>query len=157
MASDPLTSSVARQFDRMWKSLADAIGHWPADAWQSGDVDFLIPVRLALHAIEAVDFYTQAGPKEFQRRTSGNWEFSPATELPPQAEMLDYLATVHTKTRRWLESLGSERLLAEQSEYVWTGPTALDRAVYALRHGQHHLGQINSELRRRNLPRGEWA
>jgi hypothetical protein len=39
----------------------------------------------------------------------------------------------------------------------WTGGTRLDRAIYSLRHSQHHLGQINAELRRKGVSRGEWA
>ena len=32
----------------------------------------------------------------------------------------------------------------------------LDRALYALRHTQHHVGMINTELRRLGVPRPEW-
>jgi hypothetical protein len=33
----------------------------------------------------------------------------------------------------------------------------VSRAVYLLRHTQNHIGEANSELRRRDLPRGKWG
>jgi hypothetical protein len=70
--------------------------------------------------------------------------------------MLAYTEEVEAKVKQWLLKRSDEEFFQPQTICEWTGATVLDRAIYALRHTQHHTGQINSELRRRGLPRGEW-
>jgi hypothetical protein len=71
-------------------------------------------------------------------------------------EVLRYLGEVESNVRRWCNVCDDAQFLAEQSMWKWTGKTALDRALFNLRHTQHHIAQLNAELRRRGLPRGEW-
>ncbi len=70
--------------------------------------------------------------------------------------MLVYLEQVEAKVKQWLLKHGDAEFLEDQSICKWTGARVLDRAIYVLRHTQHHTAQINSELRHRGLPRGKW-
>jgi len=158
MSETTIGEIVARQYDRMWTSLRDAIAKLSDQQWRESECDWLAPVRLAYHLIEAADFYGADNVKGFQKGSlGGNWEYSPTADLPSPQQMLGLLDRVQPKMRAWLKGCSDQAFLAEQTDFPWTGETRLDQAIYALRHCQHHLGQINAELRHKGLPRGEWA
>ena len=155
--------AVARQLEATWKQWRKAIEQIPADHWRSGEIDYLIPARHALHVINTVDGYCRDEPAEswnslaethFGR--SVDWEGTPADELPDQAEILEYLEVVQARTAQWLSSMSDEQLLAPQDAFPWTGPNLLSRMIYVIRNSQDHTGQLNAELRRRGLPRSTW-
>ena len=56
----------------------------------------------------------------------------------------------------WLATLDDAALLKETSPGDWRGNCLLDLAMYLLRHSQHHLGELNAELRRRGIERPKW-
>ena len=62
-----------------------------------------------------------------------------------------------SNVQAWLDAKSESELLAEQACFVWTGPNILSRCIYVIRHTQGHVQEINAELRRRGLPRIEWA
>jgi uncharacterized damage-inducible protein DinB len=146
--SHQIAPSLAEQFDRVWRTLRSALSRLDEDQFHAGDVDFLIPRNLAYHTIETADFYSSDGPPD-----AFPWGYFKAES---KAEMLRYADEVQSKVRRWCTAQDDEQWLKEQSQWKWTGRTMLDRALYTLRHTQHHTAQINAELRRRGLPRGEW-
>lgn len=157
-SQDLIARSLAEQFDRLWSSMRDALAKCPDDQWRQGDVDWLIPARLAVHAIQACDFYSGENPDSFDWNALGcSWEDSKPEALPSRDATLEYLDRVVIGVRTWLADLGDAGLLQEEKHFPWTGRLIMDRAIYSVRHAQHHLGQINAELRRRDLPRGEWA
>lgn len=157
MSENRIGQCIADQFDRVFSSLRDAIGKCPDDQWISGDVDWLIPARQAFHAVRSADFYRHRSREEFHCPIAGDWEKTPLAELPARPALLEYLQHTQGAMKQWLTQQSDEAILADEKAFPWTGRTILDRAVYALRHVEHHLAQINSELRRRNLPRGKWA
>jgi len=155
--------AVTRQLVATWKQWRKAIEKIPTDHWRSGEIDYLIPARHALHVINTVDGYCRDEPAEswnslaeahFGR--SVDWEGTSADELPNQAEIREYLEKVRERTAQWLSSMSEEQLLAPQDAFPWTGPNLLSRMIYVIRHSQDHTGQLNAELRRRGLPRSSW-
>jgi len=158
MSEPTIGQIIARQYDRMWDSLRDAIGKMSDRQWRESQCDWLAPVRMAYHLIDAAGFYSADSAEGYQWGSlGGNWEDSPTAELPSQQQMLGLLDRVQAKMRDWLKGSSDQAFLAGIKEFRWTGETRLDQAIYALRHCQHHLGQINAELRHKGLARGEWA
>ena len=51
---------------------------------------------------------------------------------------------------------GDAGLVNSKPTFAWTGSSVLAQALYHLRHLQHHMAELNSELIRRGLPQGEW-
>jgi len=150
--------SLLEAFLLTWEMYRDAIEGIPADHWRAGDIDYLIPSRLVLHAIEAVDGYFSQ-PDGFTpgyRFDTGRWDATPVERLPSKDQARAYLQEVREKTEEWLGSLDDSDLLSPETEYPWTGGTLLGRALYALAHSRQHLGEVNAELRRRGLPRVRW-
>ena len=67
--------------------------------------------------------------------------------------MLGYLARVNARLETWLAATD---FLAPETVYPWTGASVLSRAMYLLRHCQHHVAELYLELTRRGLPCPEW-
>jgi len=143
-----IAASLIDQFDRVWQTLRSALSRLDEEQFHAGDIDFLTPRNLAYHTIETADFYSSEGPPD-----TFAWGHFKAES---KQDMLRYADEVQAKVRRWCQGQADDQWLTEQSQWKWTGRTVLDRALYNLRHTQHHTAQINAELRRRGLPRGEW-
>jgi uncharacterized damage-inducible protein DinB len=158
LGKNVVAAEVSDQFRRALAMLRGSIEAFPDDEWRKGDVGFLIPCRQAYHAVEAIEYYLSEYPGEFKwgHRFGGDWENTRPEDLPTQEQMLAYLDEMRSTVDGWLQRLGDEGLLAPQKGFPWTGKCALGRALYVLRHIQHHLAQMNAELRRRGIDRPKW-
>jgi hypothetical protein len=158
MSDTTISVSLIEQFARSWEVLRDAVRQFPAEQWRCGEIDYLIPPRLALHVIEAAEFYAGDTPEGFHfgGRFGVDWEGSPAEQFPDQEEMLRYLDEVQAQVEAWLRGLSDADLLLPGQAFPWTGRCVLDRAIYVLRHTHQHIGEMNAELRRRGCPRAQW-
>ena len=152
--------ALIEHFTRVWETYRAAINDIPEEHWRAGEVDYLIPARLAYHVIGAAEFYARGTPKGIdraeQRRFGVDWEAATPEQLPTQKQTLTYLDEVQSKVENWLKEASDSKLLSPETEYPWTGGSILGRALYLLRHNQAHLGELNAELRRRDLPRAKW-
>jgi uncharacterized damage-inducible protein DinB len=155
MSGATIGEVVARQYDRVWGTFRDAISKLSDPQWRTSECDWLAPIRLAYHLVETAEFYSLSSPKDGAEPL--DWDSGATDQLPSQAQLLAYIDRVQPMVREWLTTCSDEAFLSSETEFDWTGGTRLDRAIYSLRHSQHHLGQINAELRRKGLPRGEWA
>ncbi len=154
-------AALIDHFTRVWETYRAAIDDIPEEHWRSGEVDYLIPARLVYHVLEAAEFYARGTPKGFdwggnQRRFGVDWEGAKPEQLPIQEQTIAYLDEVQPKVESWLKEASDSELLSPDTEYPWTGESVLGRALYLLRHNQDHLGDLNAELRRRDLPRAKW-
>ena len=151
--------SIFENFSLTWGMYAEAIETIPDEHWRTGEIDYLIPARLMLHAVETIDFYSNKSPKEFthgHRFNIDKWEKATPDQLPSKDQLRAYLDEVKDKTESWLEGLEDEDFLSHESEFPWTGSTVLSRVLYLLEHCRQHFGELNAELRRRGLPRIKW-
>jgi len=155
LADATIGEILARQFDRVWTTLRDSLGNLSDAQYCDSDCEWLAPIRQAYHIVETAEFYTN------EHIDDGNppldWDHGPSELLPSKSQLLVYLDRVQPAVRAWLVNCSDEAFLSVEPDFNDSGGTRLDRAVCSLRHAQHHLGQINAELRRRNLPRGGWA
>jgi uncharacterized damage-inducible protein DinB len=146
---------VARQFDRVWDTLRDALSKLSDEEYRTSDCEWLAPIRLAYHVVETAEFYTLKNVEDGSPPL--DWDNGPAEKLPAKEELLAYLERVQPIVRTWLTTCSNEEFLSAEPDFNDSGGTRLDRMIYSLRHAQHHVGQINAELRRRGLPRGKWG
>lgn len=151
-----LTECIEDQFGRalgMYRTAAEA---FPEEEWRRGDTPYQRPAGLALHIVETIEFYVSDQPAaEFLwgRRFGVHWEAIDSEKLPEQPPLLDYLAEVEEKLELWLAKVD---LLAPEAAYPWTGGRVIGRAMYVLRHTQHHLSELSLEPTRRGYPAPEW-
>ena len=148
MVTSHVAVSLSEQYHGVWNNLRDALSRLDDEQFLASDIEWLIPRNLAYHVAETADFYSSDCESE-------DFSWGHFT-VENKAQMLAYIEQVEAKMKRWLMKHSDEDFFQPQTICQWTGDTLLDRAIYALRHTQHHTAQINSELRRRGLPRGEW-
>ena len=126
--------------------------------WRIGEFDYLIPARLILHALETLDFYSSKSPDNFTHgyRFKIDRKTAKPEQLPSKAQLRTYLKEVEEKTVSWLRDLVYKDFLSPELEFPWTGSTVLCRVLYSVEHCRQHFGELNAELRRRQLPRIKW-
>ena len=150
--------ALAEQFERMWMMLAETIGNCSGWDWRRDAGHWLlIPGRLAYHIMETVEYYSRESPDETPRaeRFGVDWETRELEKLPDRKLLLDCLGEVRGRLLSKLCSASDEAMLADHP-FPWTGKTLMELMMYALRHSMFHLGEIQSELRRRQLRGAEW-
>ena len=152
---------LIEQFSLMFDMYEDAINKIPENQWKSGEIDYLIPARLILHASEAADYYTTDSSegylwnKKFETDPEKVGDIKPR-DLPTQNVMLEYHRDVRGKIEGWLRGMSEDDLLRAEEKFPWTGSTVLSLELYILAHYRQHFGEVNAELRRRDLPRIKW-
>lgn len=157
--STAITSEVLEQFRRTWVELRDIIHKMPDEEWCKGTVNYMIPTRLSYHIIFTADMYaTHMGYEECKphRKYKLDWEGTPAEDLPDREQALTFIDGIEATVRQWLLDLGDEGLMQPEDKYPWTGSLVLGRALYALRHNQWHIGELNALLRERGYEQAEW-
>lgn len=152
-----ISEQLIEDMNHSWRMLRDAIERIPEEHWRRGEVDYLIPARHVLHAIEAVDFYISPSPNEFKwgDRFDVDWEGAPADVLPSQAALGEYLDEVSQRFAEWLGGFDDGQVMA--ADEAWGRfASRMARANYVIRHNHQHIGEINAELRRRGIDRLKW-
>ena len=54
--------AIIENLSLTWEMYSEAINGIPNEHWKAGEIDYLIPSRLMLHAIETMDFYMSNSP-----------------------------------------------------------------------------------------------
>lgn len=152
-----IAEAIGGQAQRTLAMLVDAVGLFPAAEWRRGDDPYLVPSRLAYHAVETIDYYFSDKPEDFPwgTRFGAGWEKATPDQLPDQTQILVYVREVEAKLEVWLESL-SDELARQATAFPHTGQSQLEFAIYMLRHTQHHVAELNLELHRRRLSSADW-
>jgi tetratricopeptide (TPR) repeat protein len=148
--SDPQAEVVADQFLRALGMFRAAVNTFPKDSWVEGDTNYQRPAGLALHITQSINFYSalKLGERSEEPLTQINWQNPDSDKLPSQAELLRFLDYVEEKVANFIVKADFE---AKETMFPWTGSTVLSRALFSLRHMQHHLADMIMELQRRGL------
>ena len=156
-----LGDTLVEEYKLMFDMFDTAIQQIPEEHWATGEIDYLIPARLVFHSIEAADYYTTDTPvgNVWKKRygIDPDGEHIPSEKLPNQQQMQQYHHEVSDKILNWLNGLTIDEVLASEEKHPWTGSTLLGRLMYVLGHYRQHFGELNAELRRRDLPRVKWT
>jgi len=149
------TQALSDQFRRTLVMFENAVRAYPAEEWRRGDLPYLRPSGLAYHMVETMAFYVSGQPADTFNwaQLEVDWETADSENLPDQAALLNYLAVVKPTLETWLAQTD---FTAPETSYPWTGPNVLGRAMYLLRHNQHHVSELYLELTRRGLPCPDW-
>jgi tetratricopeptide (TPR) repeat protein len=155
LEAGPQAEALADQFLRALRMFRGAISECPAAEWREGETLYLRPSGLALHIVQTIDLFSalKLGDRSDHPLTQVDWEIREGSKLPVQDELLGYLDMVE---ERFATFLANSDFQAEEELFVWTGSTVLSRAIYALRHTQHHLADMAMELQRRGFQPPSW-
>lgn len=156
LKANPTAEALADQFMRTLSMFRNAVNTFPEETWLEGDTLYQRPAGLALHITQTVDFYSALKPGERQDDdlASVNWQNRDSSKLPSQEELLRFLDRVEERLANFITK---SDLGASEEIFPWTGFTVLSRALYSLRHIQHHLADMAMELQRRGLRPPAWG
>lgn len=160
MNEPTVQDALIAQFDDVWDMLRDGVGGFGPDQWMRREGPAPEPVRQAYHAAGAADMYCCEGDFAWDgrfRRADGRFDWDGLLVDPPsQEEFLGYVEEVQARVEVWLIERGNEAFLGALQERRHEGETYCERALYVLRHCQHHVAELNAELRHRHLPCAKW-
>ncbi len=154
-----LVAAVKEQWTRMWSMWEEMIQSIPDEEWARGDMDYLIPARHLIHVTVGEDVFSADTP--IDESDESQWFGVPAWEtavadLPSKEVALGRLAIFRFTVEARLSQFTDEALLEPEQVHPWTGRTRMSKILFTLRHTQHHLGEINSELIRRGIEGVKW-
>lgn len=158
MTDDAASNALLDEFARAWDMVLAAVRSFPDETWRTGSEERFQPARLAYHLLLAANRYTWLGAADdymANRRFTLNWAEAPVDAFPGRESALELLERAKADTIAWIESQGAG-LVGEKAMWPWTGESALAQGIYHLRHLQHHMAELNMELRRRGLQPIAW-
>lgn len=159
LGEDACAKALADQFGRSWEMVLEAVRAFPEEEWRVAEEDRYQPARIVHHLLFAADRYTWSGAADAyapKRAPAFDWAKSPVESLPDRETALRQVEQAKADSLAWVEGLGSSGLVGEKAMWAWTGESALAQGIYHLRHLQHHMAELNVELRRRGLATVKW-
>ncbi len=148
-----LIDAMKRQFGNTFDVLEAAIKSFTPDQWIRGSAPFNGPGRAAAHALLCAEGYTRDDKSIREKFGMPVWQMSDA-DLPTQRQVVEYAAEARSKTMAWIDAMGDGGLSASCAEDKST--LGLERVVYALRHLQHHTGEICAYQKQCGLDPAPW-
>jgi hypothetical protein len=136
--------------------LREAVEACPEDEWLRGDSNYQRPAGLALHITQTAAMYSALKPGDSLNDPlmQISWESPDSNLFPDQETYLVFLSQVEQRLATFLKQADLD---GSENQFPWTGSSQLSRALYTLRHTQHHLADMAMELQRRGLRPPDWA
>jgi hypothetical protein len=152
MPDHVLADCLKQQFADAFDVLAGALGKFADDQWVTGRPPYDGPARATVHVLQCAEFYTSRDRGVWTRFGKPVWEMVDA-DLPSQQAMADYLAEARALTATWIDQLAERGLDGTDAD---SDTPALGRIVYALRHLQHHTGEVCCWQKQFGIPMTQW-
>ena len=148
-----LTDAMKRQFDKAFDVLEAATGAFRPEQWRRGSPPFDGPGRAAAHALKCAEGYTGKETGFWKQFGKDIWEMADQ-ELPSQEQMLQYLAQARSLTAEWIDAICVPAAGASWDDDE--SDQRLEPVVYALRHLQHHTGELCAYQKQCGLEPAPW-
>ncbi|MFX1252876.1 MAG: DinB family protein [Promethearchaeota archaeon] len=111
----------------------------------------------ACHTVFFLDFYLSDTPEGFEAPSCTEPRLNKTpSDAATRQQIKDYLEKTSKKFESVIDKVTPEQLEGENT-FPWTGPTLAHRLIYNSRHAQHHIGWLNSLLRRKAGQAAEWV
>ena len=146
-----LTDALKRQFGCAFDILDAAIGSFDDANWRAGSPAFNGPARVTAHVLQCAEYYTKRDRAVFDSLGRPIWQMTD-DELPSQQDMLACATQARRMTLDWIDAVGDEGLSAADDDFG----KGLDGIGYALRHLQHHVGELCAYQKAAGLEPAEW-
>jgi hypothetical protein len=150
--------ACGKQYRAMFAMLREAVKNCPRSAWAER-TDEPAFYQQALHTVVWLDIYLGESREDFKPHPGlpkGAHDLSAPPGRPPtKRKVLDYIDKIGRKCSAKLRKLDAAALQSK-NPFHWAGPTLAHHMIYNLRHAQHHLGMMNSILRRKGAKPAKW-
>ena len=158
--SQTAVNDLLEQFQRTFRMLYEEIDRFDDKQWLTGIDDFLVPVKIAMHIVDCLDYYFSGKTGDeypWGYRFGGGWWELPAEKLPSKSAILAYAWEIEARLINQFKTLEDADLLEPSPVEDGAAGTVLGRLVYALRHTVHHQGELSALAVYHGLPGGSWA
>ena len=145
-----VTEPILREYQSAFKSFRETIAIIPDDEWTRGDKPGQIPVRLACHALFALD--AKSGGHQVKASTRfgapvGTFSRVVSQEAYPNRQaVLAYIDDLEKQTLAWVIETARKALSGAAKQ-----PSPLNAVLYYLRHTIVHLANLRWEMDRRGM------
>ena len=144
----PIAEALTHQFRRTWRPIGRVIEECPSELWTASVEGVSTPASCMYHTIYWWDVFTRA------RSADAGGGFS-EQHPPTQVQALSYHAGVGQRAEAWLGRRSEEQFL-KALRTARTGRCMLSRAIYYLRHNQHHLADMQIVFRQHGIKVDRW-
>ena len=143
---------IGRQLGAALSMLDNAMAACPDEVWDDGSRGHAF-WYIAYHTLFWLDVHLAGSAEGFLPPSPfGLEELDPAGVLPPRTctavELRGYAGHCRRRLEAAIAGLTVERA-ARRCRFPWGEPTYAELLLYAMRHVQHHAGQLNLLLRQR--------
>lgn len=138
--------------------MRDTINNFDDENWRKEYTWFQVPVRVARHTIECIDYYFRKLDVPFSWNTRFGrpyWE-TPNDGQPSQVELIAYLDDLETRIEGIFVVMQDEALGDIYDPDAEKPLTKTAHYLCALRHTVHHNGSLVALADILGVPSGEW-
>ncbi|RPJ36438.1 MAG: hypothetical protein EHM21_19205 [Chloroflexi bacterium] len=147
-----MISELNNAYESSLGMLEDGIRKISEEAWRSGTDDYLIPVRIAYHMLKGLEWLVNELPAdEFKRTRRFNLDWlGPVDGMPGREAMLVEAQWTREQIQAWMGRW--EQIDPSSAESC----QKLEKALYLLRHTQHHIGEFSIIAHLAHCESPEW-
>ena len=140
---------IIRQADRCFYFISSAVSNSDETAWANQGDDGLGVWQHTVHMIDTLRFYcSRDALKEYTWKNPFGLNYEQHDADPPaMSDVLQY-AQVSKEHVSQLITDHAQDMLSKEETCPWVGSTYLDRLIYVIRHTTHHVGSLNSVLKK---------
>ena len=138
--------------------MRDTINNFDNENWRKEYTWFQVPVRVARHTIECIDFYFRelGAPFSWNTRFGRPYWETPNAEQPSQADLVAYLDDLEARIEGIFAAMQDEELGDIYDPDAEKPMTKAAHYLYALRHTVHHNGSLAALADIIGVPSGDW-
>jgi uncharacterized damage-inducible protein DinB len=152
MSGPVLVEGIQRQFAEAYDVLEAAMVQFTPAQWAQGGSPYNGPARAVIHALQCAEFYTNKDDSVWGRFGTPVWEMTD-DDLPTVETMSEYLTQVRRLTADWIDGNAGHGL----TEPAGYGQSRLEAMLYALRHLEHHTGEVCAYLKQAGHDQSQWT
>jgi uncharacterized damage-inducible protein DinB len=157
-----MTQTIVKEIHNNFKNtiglIRDTINNFDDKRWRKEYTWFQVPVRVARHTIECLDFYFKelSAPFSWNTRFDAPYWETPNDQQPTQAELVAYLDDLETRIASIFAAMQDEELGEIYDEAAEKPCSKIAHYLYALRHTVHHNGSLIALADIQDVPSGDW-
>jgi len=158
-AGDPVISGLSLQYRAVMEMLSFAVEHCPDAYWNRVFGDRSTFWKETYHMLHY--FVKYAHGTESCVYTPFGESLDPSLLVPPSRALsketiLSYMEQAKEHLRRLFQELTPEQLAAPDTYAPQQFGTVINRLLYGLRHGQHHVGKLTGYLFSHGIDYDPW-
>lgn len=155
---EDVAQALSVNFEAAFSLLEKTINRFSSGQWSSETANSQVPVRVAYHTIECIDYYFKENEEDFLwgKRFGIKWSEGEHCRQPCKEEMLGYLEVLKQRVTAIFSVVSKEELQEQNENKYCFGKSRLSHYIYALRHTMHHHGVLAALAGSKGAKKSVW-